>query len=300
MEVTEKKITRVAITFDLDLLCYEDGVDPSDEVGVLLQSLDRISRRIPAFHATLFVRLDDQVARSSGQPDYLLLKYDKAFAHLKHLQHEIGWHLHSYTCERNRLVQNTDGPGVADEIGRLSHRAVDLGLRAMRMGWGFHTNETMRAVAAAGFLVDSSAIPRPRYAWEESVKDWTTTPLTPYYPSVADYRVPGKPDLPVLEMPISVAPIPAPYDTGEVLRYFNLAYHPELLLGPLQGWMRQHDHLITVTHPYELAPHCKPHGLLAFGPEALERNLLQLEEVAREQCVHLVYVTISRMAETYK
>jgi hypothetical protein len=157
----------------------------------------------------------------------------------------------------------------------------------------------MAVLAEHDFMVDSSAIPRPRYPWEQTEKDWTITPVTPYFPSISDYRMPGQPELPILEVPMSVAHIQAPGDTGQVLRYINLAYRPELLLGPLELWLTQYSHLITVTHPYELIPHQPSHGLLAFEVEAFEQNLVTIQEFAMQRSVSIAFLTISEFARQY-
>ena len=155
--------------------------------------------------------------------------------------------------------------------------ARSLGMRAARMGWAFQTNDTLRALAEAGFAVDSSAIPRPVYPWDRGAKDWSTTPTRAYRPSIADYRIPGSPALPILELPMSVAVVRAPYDSGEVVRYLNPAYRPEALAPVLRGWFDTHDDAVLVTHPHELYDRVTTHGLMASSAEAFEENVMALE-----------------------
>jgi hypothetical protein len=118
----------------------------------------------------------------------------------------------------------------------------------------------------------------------------------PYHPSQIDYRLPGEPALPILEVPMSVAPIHAPYDTEGVIRYINLAYYPAILRAPLAHWIAQHTHLVTITHPYELAPRKEGHGLLAFDPVALEQNLTAIRTIAEEQAKTISWLTVSDFA----
>jgi hypothetical protein len=98
---------------------------------------------------------------------------------------------------------------------------------------------------------------------------------------------------------MSVTHISAPYDTEYVLRYINLAYHPNLLRDPLECWLAQYSHLITITHPYELFPGKQSHGLLALDVKAFERNLIVVEELAGKKG-NVSFLTISEFARVYE
>lgn len=289
------KRVKVCLTFDVDLSDYtKDGAEV-DELDFLFSRVVPELRR-ESLACTWFVRLDAQMEALYGHAAYILERYETEFRALRAEGHEVGWHPHSYANSGGRWVQNTSAEAVREELGKYAPLAKAYGITSVRTGWGFHTNETMRELADAGFLLDSSAIPRPNYPWEESAKDWATTPRAPYFPSRADYRTPGEPRLPILEVPISVAEVAAPYDRERVVRYLNLAYHPELLREPLSGWLVHNDHLVTITHPYELMPAREKHGLLAFDPGALKRNLSALEELSAEQAIELSFVTLSEFA----
>jgi hypothetical protein len=62
----------------------------------------------------------------------------------------------------------------------------------------------------------------------------------------------------------------------------------------LEQWMSAHDHLVTITHPYELV-RAPSHGLLAFDSGALEENVMNIESRARSRggCE---FVTLPEMA----
>lgn len=106
------------------------------------------------------------------------------------------------------------------------------------------------------------------------------TPRHAYYPSVADYRVPGDPQRRILELPMSVLPIAAPYDTETVLRYVNPAYRPEIFEKAIAD--ADLETIVTVTHPQEVSPVDEPHGLLSADPLGLRRNLQFLGSLPRE------------------
>jgi hypothetical protein len=299
---------KVCLTFDVDFADYvgsgaasqDRGWRQFDELenalsGLLLRWRDRRN-----WKATWFIRLDGGIENLYGASDFIFKRYAKELDELSRAGHEIGWHPHSYAKSNGQWKQNIDVPTLVNELERYAPLAKSYGLQAVRMGWGFHTNETMHLLADLGFTIDSSAIPRPRYEWEETVKDWTVTPNYPYFPSEADYRVPGHPRLPIIEVPISVTSVVAPYDSGPVLRYINPAYHSTLFRGPLGNWLKQHSHLVTITHPYELVPKPEPHALLSFSLTAFEQNLCAIEELAHTQGVSVSFVTISTFADIGK
>lgn len=62
----------------------------------------------------------------------------------------------------------------------------------------------------------------------------------------------------------------------------------------LEQWASDHDHLVTITHPYELVQG-PSHGLLAFDTGALEENVMSIESVGRSRggCE---FVTLPAMA----
>jgi hypothetical protein len=235
-----------------------------------------------------------------GEADFLLRQHETDLRKLGLAGHELGWHPHCYLFAGGQWRQNTDVPSVVKELVRYGDLARSYGFQSVRMGWGFHANETMRVLAKLGFLVDSSAIPRPKYPWDETEKDWRGTPDEPYFPSESDYRVPGRPALPILEIPISVTPIKAPYDKEDVLRYVNPAYHSSLLWKSLGSSLAQHSHLVTVTHPYELSPRGSKQDLLAFSVEIFEQNILFIKQRAEAKGLSTSFKTISELASAYK
>jgi hypothetical protein len=266
-----------------------------DELTVQVPRLAQAMREM-AVCATWFIRLDDEIEATLGTADYVFTEHAPLLDTLRADGHQIAWHLHSYDRRGGRWAQNLDSGSIVEEMHRHAPAARAFGLRAFRMGWGYHTNDTMATLAELGVPVDSSAIPRPRYPWEESEKDWETTGAAPYFPSRRDYRVPGPDRVPVMEVPISVTTVPAPYDSGPVLRYLNPAYHTGIFRSALETWLEGHSHLVTITHPYETAGG-REHGLLAFRLEAWVRNVTTIREAAARSGRTAGFVTISEFAE---
>lgn len=293
------KNLKTCITFDLDFTNYIDGGIPIDEFRLVFPSILSVLSKKPESRATWFIRLDAQIEALYGEADYFFHCYKSEIDELRSIGHEIGWHPHCYAECDGVWKQNTDVSSVLGELSRFALLALDHGIRSVRMGWGFHTNETMHLLSALGFVVDSSAIPRPRHPWEQTEKDWTVTPCAPYFPSRLDYRIPGDPALSILEVPMSVIHVKAPYDSGRILRCLNLAYRPDLLRSPLEQWLLKNSDLIPVTHPYELFPIRESDGLLAFNLEAFEQNFLSIYELSGKEGTFISFCTISEFAKIY-
>lgn len=250
----------MALTFDVDCQTYtgDSYVPMPGELEAALEVLRPVFDRHPAWRATWFLRIDPDVdlfATQSGLIDDLV-----------HNGHAIGWHYH----------------GPARRVTEFARRARQHGLDISRMGFGRGSNRILGALNDAGFSIDSSAMPRPRYPWTKRGVDWTGSPDTPYRPSVADYRFPGRPCLELVEIPISCAAVEAPGDTGQVIRYLNPAYHPGMFRPGLEEWIADHDHLVTITHPYEVVTG-PSHALLAFDVGAFEENVASTESLARSK-----------------
>jgi hypothetical protein len=289
---------RIFLTIDLDLVDHMAGGAAVDELGPDLDPLLDVLRRHRHWRTTWLVRLD---AQSEDRFGSAAAPHAQAAARLSafvEAGHELAWHPHCYARQNGGWVPNPDGESVASELCRYAPLARALGARTVRMGWAFHTNATLRVLADAGFLVDSSAIPRPVYPWDRGLKDWSSSPRAAYFPSVADYRIPGSPSLPILELPMSVGPVRAPYDDGEVVRYLNPAYRPEALSPLLSGWFDASDDAVLVTHAHELFPRQSGHSLIASSADAFEENVVALERGATASGVQPRFLTLSEARDT--
>ena len=261
-----------ALTFDVDCQTYTGAtyVPMPDELEVALETLSPIFERHPDWVATWFLRIDPEVDLFAPQARLL--------DDLVRRGHALAWHYH----------------GPASRVAEFARHARQQGLDVSRIGFGRGSNRIFRTLSEAGFKVDSTAMPRPRYPWTKRGVDWTGSPDRPFRPSAADYRVPGWPSLDLLEIPISCTTVVAPEDTERVVRYLNLAYHPRMFQPALVQWVSEHDHLVTITHPYELVQG-PSHGLLAFESGTLEENVMSIESLARSRggCE---FVTLPEMA----
>jgi len=287
---------KVCLTFDIDLTNHIDNMPMESE-------FDEISRiMMPLFHlhstwkVTWFIRLDKQIESLFGQADYLFIHYADEIALLRRIGHEIGWHPHCYKLRDGKWYQNTDVSEVLEELQFCIPYVKKYGIKAVRMGWGWQHNRVLALLESEGFKIDSSAMPRPKYKWEETEKDWSITPKFPYFPSVHDYRIPGEPHRDILEVPMSVTQIPAPYDTQEVERYINFSFHSPALEKPLARWIKNFPILVSITHPYELVPNNNSHPLISYSIDTFENNVKLIESLAQKFNKEVEFVTISELA----
>lgn len=267
----------VCCTFDVDFTDYV-GNAQQDELETAFPLIREVLEQFPEIKTTWFIRIDSQVEAIYGSALYAFEKHAEKINWLRENGHEIGWHHHAYRQNGTTWEQETDESAICTNLLIYGSLARSKNITAARMGWGQHTNASMEVIAALGFQCDSSAVPRPKYSWDKTVRDWSITGQEPYYPSAADYRITGEPHLPLLELPMSTVPLPLPGDTQpDVIRYINAAYHPEVFSRAMENCGNAIT--ILITHPYEcIARSGNKHEALAFDVQALHTNLKLLTD----------------------
>lgn len=286
----------VVLTFDIDLTNYINNDLLESEINETFPLIMSLMDSYPECKTTLFIRLDKQIEHLYGRPDYIFMRCKEEIEYLKSLGHEIGWHPHCYKLKNGKWVQNIDVDGVLKELKSYVSYVKDYGIKSFRMGWGWQNNAIFDFLQEEGFNVDSSAIPRPKYKWEQVERDWLNTPKTAYLPSIEDYRVPGIPHRDIIEVPISVTQIPAPYDDEIVERYINLSFHSSVLKEPIENWIRAFSMLVTITHPYELHPG-DGHLLISHSIDVFKENIALIRSSAQKLNKGIKFVTISDLAD---
>lgn len=266
-----------AVTFDVDFTDYTsaDGA-MLDEMDASFGAIKAELQRWPTLRTTWFVRLDAHIGERYGRRDYILAKHASSFDWLRSRGHEISWHHHAFIHGDGAWRPSGDPADVSAQLRASNDLAREHGLLSTRMGWGFHTNETMRTLEELGWTVDSSALPRPAYPWDSLDRDWSITPRRPYRPSVSDYRVPGTPARALLEVPMTTVPLSAPGDSQpDVMRYINPAYRPAVFADAVERVEAGEDPVL-ICHPYELVASDSSHPLLAFDIAAFRANVEHL------------------------
>jgi len=189
-------------------------------VKALVRGVQDSRGREPVF--TWFLRADDQVRQLCGSDEWFVRKHAPLLRSLQQSGDELAWHPHFWrrADQNGTWVQETDDVNWQLDMLRRAHAALVAAfpgpLRSVRMGWGYHNDRTIQALADLGITVDLSAAPGFRTlahsARRDNLFDWRTTPHVPYRPSRADYRRPAagqEQASSVLEVPgfVSTSPV---------------------------------------------------------------------------------------------
>jgi len=242
---------QIAVTLDIDMVHYDVGQD-FDEMEATFGALKGCLEGFPEIKTTWFMRIDRKMEKVYGSARYIFEKHASKIDWLRGQGHEIGWHHHAYAYDGKKWRQDTNERAISECLKRYGEDALKSGLKVARMGWGFHTNRTMKAVDAMGFRIDASAIPRPRYRWNTQACDWSTSPRYPYHPSVSDYRVEGSPHLAIWEVPLTTTAVSMPTDTERnIIRHIELAWDTGIFNDAIAS-VAGLEQMVLVCHPYQI------------------------------------------------
>ena len=271
----------VALTFDVDLVDWVSG-QSVDELSDVMPSLLRVLEQIGDVHATFFVRLDDGIARRFGRADYAFVHAADLWQCAREAGHEVAWHHHAaaHVAITSRAVAErpeADAERLLAAVRRHSNTAQQFGCTSARMGWGQHTKDSLAQLASDGWHADSTAMPRPVYAWDPPLRDWSRAPSLPY---LIDDREAGRSSVVthargVWEVPITMVPLPAATDTrADVRRYVNPAYRTAVFASASAA-VPTAAPLVLLCHPYECVGG-REHPLYAFSMDVVRANLTRL------------------------
>jgi hypothetical protein len=270
----ERKVNTSYLTFDIDFTDYFSG-ELFDEFEQCFEELNDCLRQFSSIKTTWFIRIDSQIEKVYGKGDHFFKLHQKRIDYLREQGHEIGWHHHSYKLQNGKWIQDVDEKIICEDLKKYGELALRHRINISRMGWGFHTNSTMKVLDDMGFYLDSSAIPRPQYKWELSKKDWSMTGQLSYHPSLKNYQVQNANNLKLTQVPINTIVLPLPNDTEpKVMRYLNPAYKHSIFINSVNDFFKTYNDLVLVCHPYEiLQSHKVKHDLLSFSKEEFIQNL---------------------------
>ncbi len=270
----EQEIKTVCITFDVDLVNYLSNAS-SLEMERSFQSICSVLSEFPQIKTTWFFRIDQQIEALFGDAEHIFLAYQDELNWLSENGHEIGWHHHAYKMSAGRWIPENSTDAVLAHLKNYAPLARRRGLKIARMGWGTQSVQITNFLEESGFIVDSSAIPRPTYPWDKGLKDWENAPVEPFFPAYGTYKVKG-PIRELLQVPISTVILPFEDDTiPDVCRYINPAYHSVIFKQAIQSY--RCNVLTTITHPYEImASDITKKSPLAFSLEVFKENLRHL------------------------
>lgn len=280
-----RKPSAIALTLDVDM-DYDVG-QHFDEMEATFSSIQKCLEDFPEIKTTWFIRIDAQIETLYGSATYIFEKHADKIAWLKAHGHEIGWHHHAYAYDGTRWDQGVDDTLICDQLKKYGEIALKQGIDIARMGWGFQTDRTMKILDEMGFRIDSTAIPRPQYRWNDRVCDWSTSPQKPYHPSVRDYRVPGDPHLAIWEIPMTTTVVSKPTDTEkDVIRYIELAYDNKTFEKAISS-VADMEQIVLIFHPYKILQSRDKKGPPSCDVKNLRSNLEILSRCGKR------FITIS-------
>lgn len=303
----------IALTFDLDPDVFDASIDPESHRSRLTWlcitlGISRIQEALASVSAfrgvappcTWFVRVDNQIADIYGRPAYLLKEHDEIFRAAQKRGDEISWHPHLYRRVGGNWMQETDDAALAEALKSsvADMRQMGYQVECSRIGEAYGSSGIMRSLSELGIKYDATAMAGRRRVDDQRLIDWLPTPSDGYRPSRADHRVPGKPDFPIIEVPMSMLQVKAEYDERPILRYLDLSFHPASLATGLSDLVKDAPHLVAVTHPSAILAECRPskaHGLLSYAIEGLVENVLAIIACAEAAGRSVQFVTMSNL-----
>ncbi len=139
----------------------------------MLEGIPRMKERLKNLHdaagkepaLTWCLRVDYQVRQIHGSYSYILDEYKNFLLDLERSGDELAWHPHFWNYDGRANIWYPECFDVGWQITMLeeAHAAYQTALpnraRTVRMGWGYHNNQTFATLQRLGVKVDFSAIP---------------------------------------------------------------------------------------------------------------------------------------------
>lgn len=218
--------SRLLVTCDVDPDRAEFGGPPYTsrelrwdglETGIRRLVEGAESRGFRDFRATWFIRADDQVETTQGDPAWCFTTYESLWKELLAKGHELGWHLHLWKWKETHWAHEHGDLEWISEMAWRANRAIPAWARPggratdplpLRMGINHHTNETVRLASDLGIRFDCTPVP----GIADQFRDWVGTPRRAYRPASQDCRMAeegGGRENGILFIPASTYPLPA-------------------------------------------------------------------------------------------
>jgi hypothetical protein len=254
---------------------------------------------------TWFVPVDNYMETQYGASTYLLDRFSDVWEMCAARGGEIAWHVYQHQVGGGQWHPEHDYDVWHEGLMRCRDDCERLGFRpqSTRIGGTHCSNRIMRTLEEMGIKCDMTALPG-RVRNEGFLQlDWAPTTQAPYYPSVEDYRVPGTSARSVLEIPLTMVPVEAAYDSEPFQRYVDFSFYHRALAPGLKAHLHKGpSYLSVIVHPSAVLSGVveKEHGLLSFSIEEFAKNLHFVVDhcLASERPVE--FVTVAELAEIVK
>ena len=284
-------MTLIALTVDVEGSWFDHPHQQRNfDINDVLQGLkileaalseleDELAIRIPV---TWFIRCDDSVADTLGSAGGLLRQLESFID--RRTQKRDGFGLHPHFYDKSTFELEYMGATTQQQL-EIFYRAYGAWRdffqetpRLSRMGEAIMSSVLSDAIAESDIEIDASGLPGRVVQREGFQIDWQHTPLSPYTPSISDYRIAARTSADAqayTQAPFTMVPIRTDYDKFPGQRYLNLSYLSHYLC-PAIDKLSLVGGLITVIHPHELVSTTKKHALISYSVDCFKNNIRYL------------------------
>jgi hypothetical protein len=310
-----KSILCIAFVCDVDPLIGHSKITDANKEEIWVETIGTVTRlkeqldrysdsSLDPIKITWFLRSDWEMFHTCGDWCYPAREFHSDWRTFERSGDEIGWHPHLSRLNRETgawYQEIGDNSWISCCLKRGYEEISHLfRIRSCRTGWSFHSNHTMRQISQLQISFDVSAIPGQYHnKGNMNLYNWIGSPKHPYNPSSSDYRrEAGRSDrLGILEIPVSVYPVPFPLShlTGKRERGCNLSSLPLFFSLAIQGVFKDpspkkamiiHFHPIDVIHKRGLksSENCVKNLKTLFaaaGSKGTEVQFMTVEEFGR-------------------
>lgn len=265
------------LTIDVDMMTRKnDSLIKCDDFECFFDVIQSFFEKHSEIKANWFIRIDQGIEKDFGQADYVLQIHKNKLQWLKERGHQLGWHYH---IKKENVEKTINTEQILKDMELIFPIVKEWKLdKYVRIGGCICTNDIMRFLEEKQIRLDSTAVPRPQYHWLSKAVNWVTTPNHAYYPSVMDYRIPGKEHRKILEVPMNTVPIKGYYDEFDgIKRYINPAYYSEIFKEAVN---KISEDFVIITHPFEAFSQSSDNvgkGLVSGDFFEFERNMIYLK-----------------------
>ncbi len=269
----------------LDFPLEQANFDPTPITAALKLIEDEIIRLEKLFSTkipvTWFFRCDDSVAHSLGCEEGLLIYLQDFIKRRKLLGDAFGLHPHFYKqLDKNSAVWGveTTPEGQRALILRAAKawkRFFNEPPKLSRMGEAIMSLAIAETLDEIGIDLDSTSLSGRERKGDGFFVNWLDAPHKSYKPCKQNYCKEATQTISSFqftEAPFSMLPLHASYDKEPLLRYLNLAYHPEIVKKGLP-FLTNKKSVITILHHHEIDAKREPGPLLTFQIDSVEKNI---------------------------
>ena len=249
---------------------------------------------------TWFPPVDNFMSEEYGDPAWILTNFTDIWNAAIERGDEIGWHVYQHRRDGGQWYPESDSKAWREGLWACYERLRSIGYtpRATRIGGTHCTNAIMKILEDMKIAVDMTALPGRVRRDGFLQLDWTRTPERPYRPSCTDYRVPGNPNVSVLEIPLSMVQVKADYDVQPFRRYIDLSFYHDLLWPGLQSFLYDEpEYLVAIVHPSAVLADVsqQKHGLLSFQIDEFKKNLCSILDYCERSQRPCKFVTATQL-----